>query len=120
MIALRALLSRRARFFMAARCGTEEDTEEEMSISLVAPQALGNRGKTISQPAGTKHLSLLVRTREYLTGREIERLMAAARKGSRWGHRGGPFLSGASHSITSSAPGKQRGGDFEAEHLGGL
>src|SRR5262245_64586062 len=32
-------------------------------------------------------VSSLVRTREYLTGREIERLMAAARKGSRWGHR---------------------------------
>ncbi len=28
-----------------------------------------------------------VRTREYLTAREIERLMAAATKGSRWGHR---------------------------------
>src|SRR5262249_50443219 len=28
-----------------------------------------------------------VRTREYLTEREIERLMAAARKGSRCGHR---------------------------------
>jgi Phage integrase family len=32
-------------------------------------------------------VSSLVRTREYLTGREIEHLMAAARKGSRWGHR---------------------------------
>ena len=29
----------------------------------------------------------LVRTREYLTGREVERLMAAARKGSRRAHR---------------------------------
>jgi hypothetical protein len=28
-----------------------------------------------------------VRTREYLTAREIERLMDAARKSSRWGHR---------------------------------
>jgi hypothetical protein len=28
-----------------------------------------------------------VRTREYLTKAEIERLMAAARKGSRYGHR---------------------------------
>jgi integrase len=31
--------------------------------------------------------SLVVRTREYLTEREIERLMAAARKSSRYGHR---------------------------------
>src|SRR5207244_9783178 len=28
-----------------------------------------------------------VRTREYLTAAEIDRLMTAARKGSRWGHR---------------------------------
>jgi hypothetical protein len=29
----------------------------------------------------------LVRTREYLTGTEIERLMSAARASSRYGHR---------------------------------
>jgi integrase len=35
-----------------------------------------------------KHLnSTVARNREYLTGREIERLMAAARKSSRYGHR---------------------------------
>jgi type 1 fimbriae regulatory protein FimB/type 1 fimbriae regulatory protein FimE len=32
-------------------------------------------------------LNSSVRTREYLTGREIEALMAAAKKGSRYGHR---------------------------------
>jgi type 1 fimbriae regulatory protein FimB/type 1 fimbriae regulatory protein FimE len=31
--------------------------------------------------------SSVARTREYLTGAEIETLMAAARKSSRWGHR---------------------------------
>src|SRR5437016_2741644 len=31
--------------------------------------------------------STVVRTREYLTGAEVEALMAAARKGSRYGHR---------------------------------
>ena len=32
-------------------------------------------------------VSSSVRTREYLTAGEIEQLIAAARKGSRWGHR---------------------------------
>jgi len=36
--------------------------------------------------------SLVVRTREYLTEREIERLMAAARKSSRYGHRDAPMI----------------------------
>jgi integrase len=31
--------------------------------------------------------STVERTREYLTGSEVEALMAAARKSSRWGHR---------------------------------
>jgi hypothetical protein len=31
--------------------------------------------------------STVVRTREYLTGSEVEALMAAARKSSRYGHR---------------------------------
>src|SRR5262249_47998748 len=46
-----------------------------------------NHGKTGSRPASINNLNSSVRTREYLTEREIERLMAAARKGSRWGHR---------------------------------
>jgi len=45
------------------------------------------RGKTHGRPVGTKHLNSSVRTREYLTTAEIERLMAAARKSSRYGHR---------------------------------
>jgi len=44
-----------------------------------------------------------VRTREYLTEREIERLMAAARKGSRWGHRDSTMiLIGYRHGLRAS------------------
>jgi type 1 fimbriae regulatory protein FimE len=42
---------------------------------------------TIDATAPSTVNSLVVRTREYLTEREIERLMAAARKSSRYGHR---------------------------------
>jgi type 1 fimbriae regulatory protein FimE len=42
---------------------------------------------TIDDAAPNTVNSLVVRTREYLTEREIERLMAAARKSSRYGHR---------------------------------
>src|SRR5262249_41643139 len=45
------------------------------------------RGKTHGRPVGTNHLNSSVCTREYLTTAEIERLMAAARKSSRYGHR---------------------------------
>jgi integrase len=45
----------------------------------------------------------LVATREYLTGREIERLMAAALKGSRWGHRDATMiLIGYRHGLRAS------------------
>jgi integrase len=43
------------------------------------------------------------RTREYLTEREIERLMAAARKGSRYGHRDATMiLIGYRHGLRAS------------------
>ena len=49
-------------------------------------------------------VSSLVRTREYLTGREIERLMAAARKGIRWGHRDATMiLIGYRHGVAGTA-----------------
>ena len=55
-----------------------------------------------SRPAPNT-VSSLVRTREYLTGREIERLMAAARKGSRWGHRDATMiLIGYRHGLRAS------------------
>jgi type 1 fimbriae regulatory protein FimE len=47
--------------------------------------------------------SLVVRTREYLTEREIERLMAAARKSSRYGHRDAiMILIGYRHGLRAS------------------
>jgi integrase len=62
------------------------DTREEKPSQLVR-----NAGKISwemhGRPIGTNHLNSSVRTREYLTTAEIERLMAAARKSSRYGHR---------------------------------
>jgi len=47
--------------------------------------------------------SQVVRTREYLTEREIERLMAAARKSSRYGHRDATMiLIGYRHGLRAS------------------
>jgi integrase len=44
-----------------------------------------------------------VRTREYLTGAEIDRLMAAARKSSRYGHRDATMiLIGYRHGLRAS------------------
>ena len=48
-------------------------------------------------------VSSSVRTREYLTTREIECLMAAARKPSRYGHRGATMiLIGYRHGLRAS------------------
>ena len=53
--------------------------------------------------AAPNTVSSLVRTREYLTAREIERLMATARKGSRWGHRDATMiLIGYRHGLRAS------------------
>src|SRR5262245_16801963 len=56
--------------------------------SLVAVQRWRKMlAKRLARRSAPNTVSSLVRTREYLTGREIEHLMTAARKGSRWGHR---------------------------------
>ena len=56
----------------------------------------------IGQMAPTT-VSSSVRTREYLTTREIERLMAAARKSSRYGHRDATMiLIGYRHGLRAS------------------
>src|SRR5262245_1336223 len=56
--------------------------------SLVAVQCWRKIvAKRLARRSAPNTVSSLVRTREYLTAREIERLMAAARKGSRWGLR---------------------------------
>jgi site-specific recombinase XerD len=60
-------------------------------------------GKRTGSRSLPNTVSSLVRTREYLTGREIERLMAAARKGSRWGHRDATMvLIGYRHGLRAS------------------
>jgi site-specific recombinase XerD len=43
--------------------------------------------RAADDPAPTIINSTVARTREYLTGAEVEALMVAARKSSRWGHR---------------------------------
>jgi len=61
------------------------------------------RGKPQGRPVGTNHLNSSVRTREYLTTAEIERLMAAARKSSRYGHRDATMiLIGYRHGLRAS------------------
>ena len=58
---------------------------------------------TIDDATPTTVNSLVVRTREYLTEREIERLMAAARKSSRYGHHDATMiLIGYRHGLRAS------------------
>src|SRR5262245_13787410 len=64
-------------------------TEEEIvdsSLVVIRRRRYIVEKRTIGRSAPTT-INSLVRTREYLTGREVERLMAAAKKGSRWAHR---------------------------------
>src|SRR5207245_11416075 len=72
--------------------------------SLVGSKQSGKtlENAAIDQMAPTT-VSSLVRTREYLTTREIERLMAAARKLSRYGHRDATMiLIGYRHGLRAS------------------
>src|SRR5260370_33480740 len=58
---------------------------------------------TVDDAAPNTVNSLVVRTREYLTEREIECLMAAARKSSRYGHRDATMiLIGYRHGLRAS------------------
>src|SRR5215468_1722896 len=60
-------------------------------------------GNAAARGAAPNTVFSSVRTREYLTGREIERLMAAARKRSRWGHRDATMiLLGYRHGLRAS------------------
>jgi integrase len=53
--------------------------------------------------AAPNTVSSSVRTREYLTSAEIERLMSAARASSRWGHRDATMiLVGYRHGLRAS------------------
>src|SRR5512133_3633840 len=65
------------------------------------------RGKTLENAAidqmAPTTVNSSVRTREYLTTREIERWMAAARKSSRYGHRDATMiLIGYRHGLRAS------------------
>jgi integrase len=61
---------------------------------------VGNAGISVITPTT---VNSSVRTREYLTEAEIERLMAAARKGSRYGHRDATMiLVGYRHGLRAS------------------
>jgi integrase len=75
-----------------------------IATSVSRPSAHGKyRGKTDWRRSAPTTVNSLVRTREYLTGREVERLMAAARKGSRWGHRDATMiLIGYRHGLRAS------------------
>jgi type 1 fimbriae regulatory protein FimB/type 1 fimbriae regulatory protein FimE len=57
----------------------------------------------VISPASPTTVNSLVRTREYLTAREIERLMAAARASSRHSHRDATMiLMGYRHGLRAS------------------
>ena len=81
------------------------DTREEIIYSSLV--VLRRRENIVEKRTGGRAapttVNSLVRTREYLTGREVERLMAAARKGSRWGHRDATMiLIGYRHGLRAS------------------
>ena len=77
--------------------------EIKQSISSLIGWEIRYRGKTSGRRGDTKHLNSSVRTREYLTTAEIERLMAAARKSSRYGHRDATMiLIGYRHGLRAS------------------
>jgi type 1 fimbriae regulatory protein FimB/type 1 fimbriae regulatory protein FimE len=81
------------------------ETSEEISDSSLV--VLRRRENIVEKRTGgwsaPTTVNSLVLTREYLTGREVERLMAAARKGSRWGHRDATMiLIGYRHGLRAS------------------
>jgi integrase len=99
-----AIAGRRGGALALIRVLSIDTKEKGTDYSLVVFQ---QRGKTlenaaISQMAPTT-VSSSVRTREYLTTREIERLMAAARESSRYGHRDATMiLIGYRHGLRAS------------------
>jgi integrase len=81
------------------------DTEEEMldSSTVTLPSEGNIVGKPTRSRPSPNTVNSSVRTREYLTTAEIERLMAAARKSSRYGHRDASMiLLGYRHGLRAS------------------
>jgi integrase len=81
------------------------DTEEKMldsSLVVFHLQGIVMENAIVNQLTPTT-VNSSVRTREYLTGREIERLIAAARASSRYGHRDATMiLIGYRHGLRAS------------------
>jgi hypothetical protein len=67
---------------------TSVTTAEKMTFSSLVRLEGNSHGKGSSRGRRADHLNSSVRkTRKYLTPAEVERLMAAARKSGRYGHR---------------------------------
>ena len=81
------------------------DTREEIIDNSPAGSKRGQNivKKPQGRPVAPTTVNSSVRTREYLTTAEIERLMAAARKSSRYGHRDATMiLIGYRHGLRAS------------------
>ena len=80
---------------------TREERPDNSLVVLKRGQNIVKNRRGGRSPPTT--VSSSVRTREYLTTREIERLMAAARKSSRYGHRDATMiLIGYRHGLRAS------------------
>ena len=86
---------------MGALVDTREETPDNSLVTFERGQNIvENRRGRRSRPTT---VNSSVRTREYLTTVEIERLMAAARKSSRYGHRDATMiLIGYRHGLRAS------------------
>jgi len=83
---------------MARGCGACAMTSGALAVSR-----LDTEEKAATDRATPTTVNSSVRTREYLTTAEIERLMAAARKSSRYGHRDATMiLIGYRHGLRAS------------------
>src|SRR5262249_19111412 len=80
---------------------TREETADNSPAGFERGQNIGGKRRGGQPPPTTVNSS--VRTREYLTTAEIERLMVAARKSSRYGHRDATMiLIGYRHGLRAS------------------
>jgi len=83
---------------MARGCGACAMTSGALAVSR-----LDTEEKAATDRATPTTVNSSVRTREYLTTAEIERLMAGARKSSRYGHRDATMiLIGYRHGLRAS------------------
>src|SRR5262249_17512035 len=78
-----------------------------IDLTTVEKMAASYGGKTMRKQAAPNTVNSSVRKgRNYLTEREVERLMGAARKRSRWGHRDSTMILVAyRHGLRACEPG---------------